>query len=66
MLFFQKVCEVATQVFITQDKPNVAGLILAGSADFKNELNTTQMFDPRLQVQILKKAFFNFFHKIII
>jgi peptide chain release factor subunit 1 len=25
---------------------------LAGSADFKNDLNTTQMFDPRLQAKV--------------
>jgi len=40
-----KVAEVATQLFITTDKPNVAGLILAGSADFKTELSQSDMFD---------------------
>jgi len=42
------------QFFITNDKPNVSGLILAGLADFKNELNASDMFDPRLQVKVIK------------
>ena len=28
------------------------GLILAGSADFKTDLNNTQMFDPRLKATV--------------
>lgn len=39
-----------SQFFITADRPNVAGLVLAGSADFKTELSQSDMFDPRLQV----------------
>lgn len=39
--YLRKVCEVATQTFISQDKINVQGLVLAGSGDFKNELSTT-------------------------
>lgn len=30
-----------------------AGLILAGSADFKTELSQSDMFDPRLQAKVL-------------
>ena len=41
----RKVAEVAVQCFITNDKPNVAGLVLAGSADFKTELGQSDMFD---------------------
>ncbi|KAL4452792.1 hypothetical protein ABPG74_002357 [Tetrahymena malaccensis] len=52
--YLRKVCEVATQTFISQDKINVQGLVLAGSGDFKNELSTTQMFDPRLACKIIK------------
>lgn len=33
---------------------NVAGLILAGSADFKNDLALSDMFDQRLQAKVLK------------
>ena len=29
------------------------GLVLAGSADFKNDLNKTDMFDPRLQTKVV-------------
>lgn len=35
-------------------QPNVTGLILAGSADFKSELSGSDMFDPRLQTKVLK------------
>lgn len=35
-------------------QPNVAGLVLAGSADFKTELGTSDMFDQRLAAKILK------------
>ena len=41
-----KVAEVAIQMFITNDKVNVTGLVLAGSADFKTELSLSDMFDP--------------------
>ena len=42
------------QLFIANDKVNVTGLILAGSADFKTELGQSEMFDQRLQAKILK------------
>ena len=41
------------QFFITNDRPNVAGLVLAGSADFKTELSQSDMFDMRLQAVVL-------------
>ena len=43
--YVRKVAEVAVQMFITNDKPNVAGLVLGGSADFKTELSQSDMFD---------------------
>lgn len=52
--YVRKVAEVAVQLFITSDRPNVAGLVLAGSADFKTELSQSDMFDPRLQAKIIK------------
>lgn len=52
--YVRKVAEVAAQLFISGDKPNVAGLILAGSADFKTELSQSDMFDQRLQTKIIK------------
>lgn len=44
--YVRKVAEVAVQLFITNDKPNCSGFILAGSADFKTELSQSDMFDP--------------------
>lgn len=52
--YVRKVAEVAVTLFISQDKPNCAGLVLAGSADFKTELSQSDMFDPRLQAKIIK------------
>ncbi|KAK3606065.1 hypothetical protein CHS0354_006409 [Potamilus streckersoni] len=52
--YVRKVAEVAVQMFISNDKPNIAGLVLAGSADFKTELSQSDMFDIRLQAKIIK------------
>lgn len=42
------------QLFITNDKPNIAGLVLAGSADFKTELSQSDMFDPVSCLHLVK------------
>jgi peptide chain release factor subunit 1 len=52
--YVRKVAEMAVQHFITNDKVNVAGLILAGNADFKTELAQSDMFDQRLAAKIIK------------
>ncbi|CAM8915875.1 unnamed protein product [Rhodiola kirilowii] len=54
-LRMEKTAELATQFYINPatSQPNVAGLILAGSADFKTELSQSDLFDPRLQAKIL-------------
>lgn len=52
--YVRKVAELAVQNYITNDKVNVAGIILAGSADFKNDLNQSDMFDQRLQSKVIK------------
>ena len=52
--YVRKVAELAVQNYITADKVNVAGIILAGSADFKNDLNQSDMFDGRLQSKVIK------------
>jgi peptide chain release factor subunit 1 len=52
--YVRKVAETSVQCFITNDKVNVCGLVLAGSADFKTELGQSDMFDQRLQAKILK------------
>jgi peptide chain release factor subunit 1 len=50
----RKIAELAVQNYITNDKVNVAGLVLAGSADFKNDLNQSDLFDGRLQSKVIK------------
>jgi peptide chain release factor subunit 1 len=45
---------MAVQFFISDNKCNVAGLILAGSADFKTDLFQSDMFDPRLQKAVVR------------
>lgn len=52
--YVRKVAELAVQFFIAQDKINVTGLVLAGMGDFKTELSTSDMFDPRMKEKILK------------
>ena len=52
--YVRKVAEEAVRLFIANDRPNISGLILAGSADFKTELSQSDMFDPRLQAKIIK------------
>eukprot|EP00246_Nothoceros_aenigmaticus_P001329 TRINITY_DN11845_c0_g1_i1.p1 TRINITY_DN11845_c0_g1~~TRINITY_DN11845_c0_g1_i1.p1 ORF type:complete len:438 (-),score=101.53 TRINITY_DN11845_c0_g1_i1:697-2010(-) len=53
--YVRKTAELATQFFVNPvtSQPNVSGLILAGSADFKTELSQSDMFDPRLQTRVL-------------
>merc|ERR1712152_14899 len=52
--YVRKVAELAVQMYITADEPNVSGLVLAGSADFKSELHTSDMFDRRLARIVIK------------
>lgn len=52
--YVRKVAELAVQHFITNDKVNVTGLVLAGSADFKTELSQSDLFDPRLGAKVIK------------
>jgi len=52
--YLRKVAELTQNHFITDDKPNIVGLILAGSANFKNELMQSDLFDKRLLPVICK------------
>jgi len=52
--YVRKVAELTTQLFISQDKPTVSGLVLAGSAEFKAKLNQSDLFDPRLATIVTK------------
>lgn len=53
--YVRKVAELATQLFVPDgQRPNVQGLVLAGSADFKAELMRSDLFDPRLAKIVVK------------
>ncbi|EEC50180.1 predicted protein [Phaeodactylum tricornutum CCAP 1055/1] len=53
--YVRKVAELATQLFVTDgQRPNVQGLVLAGSADFKSELMRSDLFDQRLSKIVVK------------
>lgn len=52
--YVRKVAENAVSYFITNDRPNIRGLVLAGSADFKEVLYQSELFDPRLKEVVLK------------
>lgn len=53
--FVRKVAEIATQMFIPNgERPNIRGLIVAGSAEFKNDLTTSDLFDPRLDAVLIR------------
>ena len=53
--YLRKVAEKTTELFIVDGSSvGVAGLVLAGSADFKNDLHDSDLFDPRLKSKVLK------------
>jgi len=52
--YVRKCAEMAVSFFISDNKCSVAGLVLAGSADFKTDLLQSDMFDPRLQKAVIK------------
>ncbi|KAJ1898800.1 translation termination factor eRF1 [Kickxella alabastrina] len=52
--YVRKVAEAAVQMFIVDNKVNVQGLILAGSAEFKDDLHKSDLFDPRLCAKVVK------------
>merc|ERR1719436_2178813 len=53
--YIRKVGELATQFFIANgERPNISGLIVAGSAEFKQDLTTnTDLFDQRLAAIVI-------------
>jgi len=51
--FVRKVCENAVNVFITNNKVNVCGIILAGSAEFKDVISQSDLLDSRLKDSII-------------
>jgi len=51
--YVTKVAEMSAQVFITNDKVNVVGLVVAGSAEFKTVLVEAERFDQRLASKVI-------------
>ena len=51
--YVRRVCELTTQHFITDDKPNVKGIIMAGSAQIKTNCFESDIFDARLKPIVL-------------
>lgn len=51
--YVTKVAELAVQNFITNDRPNVKGIVMAGSADFKTVINESDKFDKRLKEVVI-------------
>lgn len=52
--YVRKVAEESARLFITNDRVNVLGIVLAGSADFKTELGQSDLFDGRLAAKVIK------------
>ncbi|KAJ3363907.1 translation termination factor eRF1 [Kappamyces sp. JEL0680] len=51
--YVRKIAELAVTFFIKNDKCNVTGIVLAGSADFKTVLSQSDLFDQRLAAKII-------------
>ena len=51
--YIKKVCETTTSCYITEDRANVEGLIIAGYADFKTRVSESANLDPRLKKIII-------------
>lgn len=52
--YIKKVCEMATKVFIDNDKPNISGIFIAGSAEFKEKMADSSNFDIRLKPLVIR------------
>ena len=52
--YIRKVAESARNCFITDDKVNVKGIIIAGSSELKMVLTRSSLFDKRLKKSVIK------------
>ncbi|KAJ2785512.1 translation termination factor eRF1 [Coemansia javaensis] len=52
-VYIQKVARDAAHVFIADNEMCVDGLVLAGAADIKNDLQKSDAFDPRLAAKVV-------------
>ena len=51
--FLKKIAEMSSQYFIPDgQKTNIQGLVIGGSSEFKNELNSSGLLDERLRIKI--------------
>ena len=51
--FLKKIAEISLQHFIPDgQKPTIQGLIIGGSSEFKNELNSSELLDERLRIKL--------------
>nr|Q5CD84.1 RecName: Full=Eukaryotic peptide chain release factor subunit 1; Short=Eukaryotic release factor 1; Short=eRF1 [Loxodes striatus]BAD90946.1 eukaryotic release factor 1 [Loxodes striatus] len=51
--YMKKVAEVAINCFIQNDRVNVLGIVLAGAAEFKNELAANEYLDQRIRAKVV-------------
>ena len=54
LIYTKKVCEEANKVFIENNLPNINGIVMGGSADFKTNVFENNVFDPRLKKIVIK------------
>ena len=54
--YVKMVAEKATQQFISECIPNVRAIVLAGSAEFKNDLFVSEHFNPKLKTLVIKSV----------
>lgn len=54
LIYTKMVCEEANKAFLSNERPNVEGIIIAGYADFKVKVFENNVFDPRLKTVVLK------------
>ena len=52
-LYIVKCCEMATQHFIANDRVNVRGIVIGGSADLKTVMQQSDHFEPRLKALVI-------------
>ncbi|KAF7684702.1 Eukaryotic peptide chain release factor subunit 1 [Astathelohania contejeani] len=58
--YVRKVAEICNELFLTNEKVNVEGLVLGGHTDFKNELRKSDILDGRIKDKILKVVDLNY------
>ena len=51
--YIRKVTEAAVKHFITNDLVNVKGIVFAGSAQFKDKVQNSELLDPRIKSAII-------------